>query len=78
LSGRFRVRLGAAGLLAQLPLALPALTLLAVTLVRGEGRDLDPRAVAELAEDVLYVCVDGPFGHHQAGRDVLIGQAPGD
>jgi hypothetical protein len=43
--------------------------------MRHERGDLHPGAVAELAQDVLDVRVDGPLGHDQPRRDVLVGQA---
>ena len=45
---------------------------------RCERGHLYPGAVAELAQDVLEVGVDGPLGHDEARRDVPVGQAFGD
>jgi hypothetical protein len=47
-------------------------------LVRRERGHLHPGAVAELGQDVLEVRVDGPLGHHEAGRDLPVRQALGD
>src|SRR2546423_5172133 len=49
-----------------------------LTVLRVPGGDLGAAGEAELDEDVLDVALHGSLGEHQAGGDLLVGQALGD
>src|SRR2546423_11193650 len=49
-----------------------------LTVLRVPGGDLGAAGEAELDEDVLHVALHGSLGEHQAGGDLLVGQALGD